>query len=71
MVGFVDNLVVGHLGSSIYIGAIGIGSIIISYILLIKTNVDYIDKMVIQRLHFLLNSLADQHPNLYELLCDN
>ena len=33
LVGFVDNLVVGHLGSSIYIGAIGIGSIIISYIL--------------------------------------
>ena len=33
LVGLVDNLVVGHLGSSIYIGAIGIGSIIISYIL--------------------------------------
>ena len=33
LVGFVDNLVMGHLGSSIYIGAIGIGSIIISYIL--------------------------------------
>ncbi len=33
LVGFVDNVVVGNLGSSIYIGAIGLGSIIISYIL--------------------------------------
>jgi len=33
LVGFVDNVMMGHLGSIIYIGAIGVGSIIISYIL--------------------------------------
>ncbi|MEC9206223.1 MAG: MATE family efflux transporter [Pseudomonadota bacterium] len=33
LVGLVDNAVMGHLGSPIYIGAVGIGSIIISYIL--------------------------------------
>ncbi len=33
LVGFVDNAVVGHLGSPIYLGAVGIGSIVISYIL--------------------------------------
>ena len=33
LVGFTDNTVMGHFGSAIYIGAIGIGSIIISYIL--------------------------------------
>ena len=33
LVGFVDNVMMGHLGSVIYIGAIGVGAIIISYIL--------------------------------------
>lgn len=33
LVGFVDNVMMGHLGSIIYIGAIGVGTIIISYIL--------------------------------------
>ena len=33
LVGFVDNVMMGHLGSAIYIGAIGVGAIIISYIL--------------------------------------
>ena len=33
LVGFVDNAVVGHLGSPIFLGAVGVGSIIISYIL--------------------------------------
>jgi multidrug resistance protein, MATE family len=33
LVGFVDNVMMGHLGSMVYIGAIGVGSIIISYIL--------------------------------------
>ena len=33
LVGFVDNVMMGYLGSTIYIGAIGIGAIIISYIL--------------------------------------
>ena len=33
LVGFVDNVMMGHLGSMVYLGAIGIGSIIISYIL--------------------------------------
>ena len=33
LVGFVDNVMMGHLGSIVYIGAIGVGSIIISYIL--------------------------------------
>ena len=33
LVGLVDNAVMGHLGSPIYIGAVSIGSIIISYIL--------------------------------------
>ena len=33
LVGFVDNVMMGYLGSAIYIGAIGIGAIIISYIL--------------------------------------
>ena len=33
LVGFVDNVMMGHLGSVIYIGAIGVGTIIISYIL--------------------------------------
>ena len=33
LVGFVDNAMMGHIGSVIYIGAIGVGSIIISYIL--------------------------------------
>tara|TARA_B100001057_G_scaffold70518_1_gene64652 strand:- start:11421 stop:12731 length:1311 start_codon:yes stop_codon:yes gene_type:complete len=34
LVGFVDNVMMGYLGSVVYIGAIGVGSIIISYILL-------------------------------------
>jgi len=33
LVGFVDNVMMGHLGSMVYLGAIGVGSIIISYIL--------------------------------------
>ncbi|MDC0089419.1 MATE family efflux transporter [Gammaproteobacteria bacterium] len=33
LVGFVDNIMMGHLGSVVYLGAIGVGSIIISYIL--------------------------------------
>ena len=33
LVGLVDNAVMGHLGSPIYIGAVSIGAIIISYIL--------------------------------------
>lgn len=33
LVGFVDNVMMGHLGSVVYIGAIGVGTIIISYIL--------------------------------------
>ena len=33
LVGFVDNVMMGYLGSVVYIGAIGIGSIVISYIL--------------------------------------
>jgi len=33
LVGFVDNVMMGHLDSVIYIGAIGVGAIIISYIL--------------------------------------
>lgn len=33
LVGLVDNIMMGHLGSEIFIGAIGVGSIIISYIL--------------------------------------
>ena len=33
LVGFVDNVMMGHLGSAIYIGSIGVGAIIISYIL--------------------------------------
>ena len=33
LVGFVDNVMMGSLGSIVYIGAIGIGAIIISYIL--------------------------------------
>ena len=33
LVGFVDNVMMGHLGSVVYLGAIGVGSIIISYIL--------------------------------------
>ena len=33
LVGFVDNVMMGHLGSVIYIGAIGVGAIVISYIL--------------------------------------
>ena len=33
LVGFVDNVMMGYLGSVVYIGAIGVGSIIISYIL--------------------------------------
>jgi len=33
LVGFVDNVMMGHIGSVIYIGAIGVGAIIISYIL--------------------------------------
>ena len=33
LVGLVDNIMMGHLGSTIFIGAIGLGSIIISYIL--------------------------------------
>lgn len=33
LVGFVDNVMMGHLGSIIYIGAIGVGAIVISYIL--------------------------------------
>ena len=33
LVGFVDNVMMGHLGSIVYLGAIGVGSIIISYIL--------------------------------------
>ncbi len=33
LVGFVDNVMMGHLDSAIYIGAIGVGAIIISYIL--------------------------------------
>ena len=33
LVGFVDNVMMGHLDSVIYIGAIGVGTIIISYIL--------------------------------------
>ena len=32
LVGFVDNVMMGHLGSVIYIGAIGVGAIIISFI---------------------------------------
>ena len=33
LVGFVDNMMMGFLGSTIFIGAIGIGSIIISYLI--------------------------------------
>lgn len=33
LVGFVDNVMMGSLGSVVYIGAIGVGAIIISYIL--------------------------------------
>ena len=33
LVGFVDNMMMGQFGSAIYLGAIGLGSIIISYIL--------------------------------------
>ena len=33
LVGLVDNIMMGHLGSIVFIGAIGLGSIIISYIL--------------------------------------
>ena len=33
LVGFVDNVMMGHLGSIVYLGAIGVSSIIISYIL--------------------------------------
>ena len=33
LVGFVDNVMMGHLESVVYIGAIGVGTIIISYIL--------------------------------------
>ena len=33
LVGFVDNVAMGQLGSAIYIGAVGLGAIIISFIL--------------------------------------
>ena len=33
LVGFVDNMMMGQFGSAIYLGAIGLGSIIINYIL--------------------------------------
>jgi len=33
LVGFVDNIMMGYLGSTIFIGAIGIGTIIISYLI--------------------------------------
>ncbi len=33
LVGFVDNVMMGYLGSTIFIGAIGIGTIIISYLI--------------------------------------
>ena len=33
LVGFVDNVMMGSLGSVVYIGAIGVGAIVISYIL--------------------------------------
>ena len=33
LVGFVDNVMMGHLGSIVYLGAIGVGSIVISYVL--------------------------------------
>ena len=33
LVGFVDNIMMGYLGSTVFIGAIGVGTIIISYLI--------------------------------------